>query len=197
VVSVVRRARGGAEVRTRSGWSGTFDRVVMAAHADETLAVLADADAEERRLLGEFRYQPNEAVVHTDASVMPRTRSAWSAWNYRVEADAAGRESTQTIYWMNALQGVSDRADYFVSINGGDTVAPGKIARRIAYTHPLFTLGAIRAQAELPGLNRRDPGQAVFFCGSYFRYGFHEDAFGSAVDLAEVLLGRPLGWEKA
>jgi len=197
VVAVTRLARGGAEVRTRSGWRRVFDRVAMASHADETLALMPDADGDERRLLGQFRYQANEAVVHTDASVMPRSRRAWASWNYRVESDAEGGASTQTIYWMNALQGISDRADYFVSIDGGASVAPDSIVRRIAYSHPLFTLGAIRAQDALPGLNRRDPGQSVFFCGSYFRYGFHEDAFGSAVDLAEVLLGRSLGWERA
>lgn len=189
VVSVRRLAEKGAEVRTRSGWSGRFDRVILAAHADQSLAMLSDADADERRLLGEFRYQPNTAVVHTDPCEMPRARLAWSSWNYRLSAGPDGSMRPSTIYWMNRLQGVSDRVDYFVSINGGAGVAPERVVRRIEYEHPLFSLGAIRAQAELPRLNRRSPGQAVFLCGSYFRYGFHEDAFGSAVDLCEVLTG--------
>jgi len=189
VTSVHRLAGGGAEVGTRSGWRGRFDRAILAAHADQSLAMLGDADAEERRLLGEFKYQANEAVVHTDAGEMPRTRVAWAAWNYRMDPLPGGGTRPSTVYWMNRLQGVSDRVDYFVSINGGTRVRPERVVRRIAYEHPLFSLGAIRAQASLPGLNRRSPGQAVYFCGSYFRYGFHEDAFSSAVDVAELLTG--------
>ena len=189
-VTFVRRlADGGAEVGTRSGWRGRFDRVILAAHADQSLAMLQDADAEERRLLGEFQYQPNEAVVHTDESEMPRARMAWAAWNYRIDAVPGGGTRPSTVYWMNRLQGVSDRVNYFVSINGGARVDPGRVLMRLAYEHPLFSLGAIRAQEGLPGLNRRSAGQAVFFCGSYFRYGFHEDAFSSAVDVAEILTG--------
>ena len=92
---------------------------------------------------------------------------------------------------MNRLQGVSDRADYFVSINGGGSVDPARVVRRIDYEHPLFTLGAIRAQPGLRRLNA-EPGRRVFLAGSYFRYGFHEDAFGSALDLARVLTGEDL-----
>lgn len=189
VIAVSRLAGGGAEVATRSGWRGRFDRVILAAHADQSLALLKDAEPEERRLLGEFRYQPNAAVIHTDRVEMPKTRLAWASWNYRIAVDADGRVRPSTVYWMNRLQGVSDRVDYFVSINGGVDVDPARVIRRIEYEHPLFSLGAIRAQAGLPGLNRRDSQQAVFFCGSYFRYGFHEDAFSSAVDLCEVLTG--------
>jgi predicted NAD/FAD-binding protein len=190
VVGVQRMPGGGAEVTTRSGWCGRFDRVILAAHADQSLRLLRDADVEERRLLGEFHYQRNLAVVHTDPCEMPRARLAWSAWNYRIKLDAEGRVRPATVYWMNRLQGVSDRMDYFVSINGGEGVSPDRVIRKIEYEHPLFSLGAIRAQALLPGLNRRSPGQAVFFCGSYFRYGFHEDAFSSAVDLCEGLTGK-------
>ena len=151
--------------------------------------MLQDADAEEKRVLGEFHYQRNLAVVHTDPCEMPRTRLAWAAWNYRIDLDAEGRVQPATVYWMNRLQGVSDRMDYFVSINGGRGVSPDRVIRTMEYEHPLFSLGAVRAQPLLPGLNRRSPGQAVFFCGSYFRYGFHEDAFSSAVDLCEMLTG--------
>lgn len=189
VVAVQRLPGGGAEVATKSGWRGRFDRVILAAHADHSLAMLKDADVEERRLLTEFRYQPNRAVIHTDAVEMPKARLAWAAWNYRIQVGADGKVQPTTVYWMNQLQGVSDQVDYFVSINGGRDVDPSKVIRTIDYEHPLFSLGAVRAQASLPKLNRRDPGQAVFFCGSYFRYGFHEDAFSSAVDLCEVLTG--------
>ena len=152
--------------------------------------MLADADAQERRLLGEFKYQPNSALLHTDASVMPKTKLCWSSWNYRIDFGADGKISPSTIYWMNRLQGVSDRQNYFVSINGENSVNPNTVLKRIQYEHPVFNLGAIRAQTELPKLNERMTN--VFFCGSYFRYGFHEDAFTSALELCRVITGERL-----
>ncbi len=192
-VAAVRRGASDVEVVLGDGRRERFDRVILACHADQALALMADADPAERALLGEFAYQPNEAVVHTDSSVMPRTRRAWAAWNYRIEPAAVGDAGvrTQTVYWMNRLQGVSDRANYFVSINGGGSVDPARVVRRIDYEHPLFTLGAIRAQPGLRRLNA-EPGRRVFLAGSYFRYGFHEDALGSALDLARVLTGEDL-----
>lgn len=187
--AVQRLSGGGARVILEDGEIREFDRVVLACHADEALALLSDADPEERRLLGEFRYQPNRAVVHSDPSVMPRRKLAWSAWNYRIAPARSGGTQSQTVYWMNLLQGVPGDVPYFVSINPGDTVDPRRIIREFPYEHPLFSLGAVRAQASLPGLNRRSPGQAVFFAGSYFRYGFHEDAFTSGCDCADALLG--------
>lgn len=187
VRAVTRLASGGARVVTATGTQETFDRVILATHADQALRLLDPPDREERQLLGEFKYQPNEAVVHTDTSMMPSCRRAWASWNYRVEAGAD--RQTQTIYWMNSLQGVSQLQDYFVSINGIDRIAPSQVLRRIQYEHPLFSLGTIRAQSKLPGLNRRSPSQAVYFAGSYFRYGFHEDALGSALDCARAIVG--------
>lgn len=181
----VRREAGGVKVTDVFGKTETYDQVIFASHADETLKMLSDADDLERRLLGEFKYQPNSALLHTDASVMPRSRLAWSSWNYRIDRTADGKISPSTIYWMNSLQGVSDRQDYFVSINGENSVNPSTVLKRIQYEHPLFSLGAIRAQAELPKLNQRMNN--VYFCGSYFRYGFHEDAFTSSLDLCRLL----------
>ncbi len=183
----VHRENGGVKVTDVSGRAEHFDHVIFASHADETLKLLADADASERELLGEFKYQPNSALLHTDASVMPKTKMCWSAWNYRTDRAADGKISPSTIYWMNRLQGVSDRQNYFVSINGENSVNPNRVLKRIQYEHPLFSLGAIRAQRELPQLNERMTN--VFFCGSYFRYGFHEDAFTSALELCRVLTG--------
>ncbi len=189
VVRVAREAAGGACVTTEDGVTERFDKVILAAHADQSLALLADADAEERRILSEFRYQPNLATVHTDESVMPRNRLAWSSWNYRMAPTGEGTIQPQTVYWMNELQGVSQRVNYFVSINGAESVRPEHVIRQIPYEHPLFSLGAIGAQRKLPGLNRRSPAQAVYFAGSYFRYGFHEDAFTSALDCARAVSG--------
>lgn len=189
---VVRLERGPAAVRvlTATGDAGMFDKVILATHADQALRLLAEPTALERELLGCFHYQPNTATLHTDASLMPRTRMCWASWNYRIKPGADGGIEPSTHYWMNSLQGVSDKTDYFVSINGADEIAEDKVVRRIAYEHPLFDLAALEAQKRLPELNRLSKDQTTYFCGSYFRYGFHEDAFGSAVALCRDLLGR-------
>jgi predicted NAD/FAD-binding protein len=187
---VVREGKG-VRVTTAAGIESTFDHAILACHGDQALRLLGDPTAEEKRVLGEFRYQPNTATVHTDASVMPRTRFAWASWNYEINRDARGGLSTATHYWMNSLQGVSDRQDYFVSINRPESIDPARVLRTIPYAHPLFSLGALRAQAVLPELNRRARGGSeTYLAGSYFRHGFHEDAFRSAVDLSGELLGR-------
>ncbi len=184
------RERGRVNVQDTRGQVESFDDVIFASHADETLKLLADADESERTVLGEFKYQPNTALLHTDASVMPRTKLCWAAWNYRIERAADGGGSSSTIYWMNCLQGVSERQNYFVSINGEHFVNPKCVLKRIPYEHPLFNLGAIQAQPSLPKLNERMTN--VYFCGSYFRYGFHEDAFTSALELCRQLTGERL-----
>ena len=201
VSSVTRLAAGGVEVRVPGAAPEHFDRVIVATHANQALRLLGDgADALERRLLSEFRYQPNLATVHSDEGVMPRTRLAWSAWNYRIGAPGEdGVARPQTVYWMNRLQGLRGDRNFFVSINAGDSVDRSRVHCEIAYEHPLFSLGTARAQAELPELNRRQPGQAVSFAGSYFRYGFHEDAFVSALECARAVSGERLwpelpGW---
>jgi predicted NAD/FAD-binding protein len=187
----VRRTGGGVQVTTASGATEHFDRVILAGHGHASLALLADPTADEARLLREFQYQPNTATLHTDAAVMPRTKLAWSAWNYSIARDAAGAVEPMTIYWMNRLQGVSDRENYFVSINRPDRIDPRKVLRTIAYEHPLFTLGAVRAQAGIPALNAAAQGTTeTYFCGAWTRYGFHEDGFLSAVNVARLLLDR-------
>lgn len=176
-------------VTTEDGRSEEFDKVILACHGDQALRILASPDRLEQRLLGEFHYQENLATVHTDASVMPRCRRAWASWNYRIDTDPNAGSASQTIYWMNSLQSVSNRTDYFVSINGEGTIRPERVLRKIRYEHPLFSLGAVRAQSELPKLNQQGRESGVFFAGSYFRYGFHEDAFTSALDCCRILAG--------
>src|SRR6478736_9208963 len=187
----VTRSPIGAFVTTADGITQRFDKVVLAAHGHESLALLGDATAEEARLLVEFQYQANTATLHTDASVMPRTRLTWSAWNYSLARDAAGGFESMTTYWMNRLQGVSDREDYFVTVNRPDRIAVDRRIKTIGYEHPLFTLDAVRAQAEIPGLNERAAGTTeTYFCGAWTRYGFHEDGLLSALNVARQLLGR-------
>jgi uncharacterized protein len=186
----VRREGARVKVTDDCGRMEIFDHVIFASHADETLKMLGGATEQESRLLGEFKYQRNSALLHTDSSVMPKTKLCWSSWNYRIDFTSDGKIRPSTIYWMNSLQGVSERQNYFVSINGESSVNPNTILKRIQYEHPVFSLGAIRAQKELPKLNERM--ENVFFCGSYFRNGFHEDAFTSALDLCRVLTGERL-----
>jgi predicted NAD/FAD-binding protein len=182
----VRRAPDGVQVSDESGHTAHYDHAILACHADQALQVLVDADDEERAALGQFKYQPNTALLHTDAQVMPRTARCWSSWNYRVNYDDVGRVAPSTIYWINRLQGIDTQRNYFVSINGEETLRPQSVLKRIHYEHPLFDDGAIRAQQQLPGLNERRTG--VYLCGSYFRYGFHEDAFSSALQLSRLFV---------
>lgn len=186
----VERVGGVVWVTATDGRRQAFDAVILATHADQALALLDDPTPPEREILGHFHYQSNAATLHTDESVMPRTRRAWASWNYETVLGPEGELEPATHYWMNRLQGVSDRQNYFVSINRAEHIAPQKVLRRIAYHHPLFDLGAIEAQRRLPQLNQRAAESTqTYFAGSYFRYGFHEDAFKSAVDLSALLLG--------
>jgi uncharacterized protein len=164
----------------KNGEKLEFDKVIFACHADQALKILDDPSADEKRLLSPFKYQKNTATVHTDESVMPKNKKTWSSWNYRIE-EINGELLPTTIYWMNNLQGVSEKKNYFVSINAfPNSIAKENLIKEIEYEHPLFDLAAINAQKELSLLNEKGP---LYFCGSYFKYGFHEDAFKSAVDL--------------
>ena len=190
-VTRVARTGGRIAVTTAGGARQEFDRVILATQADEAWRLLADPTAAESRVLSHFHYQKNIATLHTDQTVMPRNRRAWASWNYELARTAGGDFAPATHYWMNRLQGISDRESYFVSINRPESIAPSRVIRRINYAHPLFNLAATQAQAELPGLNRAaGGGTETYFAGSYFRSGFHEDAFMSAVNLSELLLGR-------
>jgi len=188
----VSRGPVGVTVTTGMGRTTAFDHVILACHADQALQLLADPVPDENRLLAEFKYQPNLATLHTDTRVMPRAKLAWSSWNYEVSGSRSGnRVSAATHYWMNSLQGVSDRENYFVTINPAAAIDPGKVLKTIPYEHPLFSLGAVAAQAELPALNlKAAQSTRTYYAGSYFRYGFHEDALLSAVNLSAQLLGR-------
>lgn len=188
-VAKVERIGSGVKVTPRDGEARTFDKVIFASHADQSLALLADPTPDEQRLLGPFRYQPNVATLHTDERFMPATPRCWASWNYRVEnkPDAA---PASTHYWMNRLQRLPSARNFFVSINADHSAAPEQVRKTIHYEHPLFDLAAIRAQQELPRLNQISSGQTTYFCGSYFRYGFHEDGFASAVALCRDFLGK-------
>ncbi len=180
----VKRINNKAIITLNDNSQHEFDKVIFASHANQTLAMLDAPTADEQRLLSPFKYEKNTATVHTDESIMPKLKKTWSSWNYRIE-ERDGKPLPTTIYWMNKLQDVSKNKNYFVSINAiPNSVDKTKLISVIDYEHPLFDVPAINAQKQLHVLNQTGP---LYFCGSYFKYGFHEDAFKSAVELCEKL----------
>ena len=184
----VTRENGKVKVHTKDGSSKEFDKVIIATHGDEALKLLDKPSGEEARLLINFKYQKNTAILHTDERVMPKLISVWSSWNYRIE-EKNNKLQPSTIYWMNSLQHLSKNKNYFVSINDPGNIDEKKIIKAIEYTHPLFDISAIQAQKDLDKLNKTGH---VYFCGSYFNYGFHEDALLSTVKLCNRLLNTNL-----
>jgi predicted NAD/FAD-binding protein len=174
-VEGVRRISGGVLVKARgAGWRH-FDAIFLACHSDQALAMLVDPTPMERTVLGAIRYQANDAVLHTDASLLPRRHLARAAWNYHVIADQ-GRVALT--YDMTILQRIESAAPILVTLNRSDVVDPAKILARMTYHHPLFTPEAVAAQARHAELNRG----RTFYCGAYWRNGFHEDGVASAFD---------------
>jgi len=180
----VRRLEGGGvEIADARGQHDRFDKVVMACHADQALALLDDADGAERGLLGRFDYSTNEVWLHADAALMPRRRKVWSSWNYVADRPDPASPVSVT-YWMNRLQGIPDAAPLFVSVNPGRRPAPHLAHARFSFEHPMYDAAAIRAQR---GLHALQGVRDTFFCGSYCGYGFHEDALSAGLDVAEQL----------
>ena len=181
--SAVRRTPQGAQVRDAAGHWDRFDRVVLACHADQALALLTDADERERGLLGRFAYSSNEVWLHGDESLMPKRRSAWASWNY--VADTGNRDRNVSVtYWMNRLQNLPGSTPLFVSVNPGRAPMPATAYSRFSFEHPMYDAAAIRAQREL---HRIQGVRGTYFCGSYCGYGFHEDALSAGLDVAEQL----------
>lgn len=174
-VHAVRRSAGGVDVSAADG-SHRFDRVVLACHSDQALALLDGASDLERHVLGAIRYQENEAVLHTDRSVMPRRRRAWASWNYRVPA-AHGDDRVFVTYHMNRLQSLRASEDFFVTLNARDRVDPARVVDRIVYHHPVFDADALAAQRLHAAI---DGAGGVHFAGAYWGHGFHEDGLRSA-----------------
>jgi predicted NAD/FAD-binding protein len=162
-----------------------FDEVVIATHADQALNLLADPTDAERKVLGAIPYQANEAVLHTDTSVMPNRRAAWASWNYHLT-----NSSPPTVtYWMNRLQSLDAPQDYLVTLNLTDRIDPAKVIRTIAYAHPVYTRegqAAQRRHADVSGVNR------THYCGAYWDWGFHEDGVQSALRVARAFRRSPV-----
>jgi predicted NAD/FAD-binding protein len=184
-VLAIRRDASGVRVRTAGGWE-SFDKLVLATHSDQALALLGDgASPEEREVLGAIRYQPNRAVLHTDASVLPHNKLAWAAWNYERAADAGDEPSVCLHYLLNLLQPLPWQQPVLVSLNPARQIDRTRVMGEFEYAHPVFDLAAVSAQARVPQLQgRRD----TWFCGAWTGYGFHEDGLKSGQAVARQLL---------
>jgi predicted NAD/FAD-binding protein len=163
-----------------------FDEVVIATHSDQALGLLADATDTEHEILGAIRYQRNDAVLHTDASMLPRRRRAWASWNYHL-LERPGDRTTVT-YHMNKLQSLSTDVQLCVTLNRTDAIDPERVLRTISYAHPVFTRDGVTAQRRAEEINGRN---RTSYCGAYWGWGFHEDGVASAARAAERLGGRP------
>ena len=185
-VEAIIRDSHGVEVRShdRAGTSHTarFDGVVLACHSDQALALLADPSPLERDVLGAIRYQANEAILHTDRSLLPRRRRAWAAWNYHLLPTPADR--VLVTYHMNTLQRLRASCEFCVTLNRPDAIDPAQVLKRITYHHPVFTPEAIAAQQRHREINGQ---RRTWYCGAYWGFGFHEDGVKSAMMACESL----------
>ena len=185
-VDEVRRNDDHVTVKPRGQEAERFDEVIVATHSDQALKLLADPTDREHELLGAIPYQPNEAVLHTDRTLLPRRRRAWASWNYHLLADPPGK-STVT-YHMNRLQSLSTDTQFCVTLNRTGAIDPEKIIRKIGYAHPVYTAQGEQAQQrhdEISGRHNR-----THYCGAYWGWGFHEDGVKSGIRAAEGLTGR-------
>ena len=165
----------------------SFDHVIVAAHADQALGMLADPSDREHEILGAFPYQPNQAVLHTDRALLPRRRRAWASWNYHLLDSPAGKPTVT--YHMNRLQALDADRELCVTLNRSERIDPAHVLRTIDYAHPVYTAAGARAQQrheEISGHGR------THYCGAYWGWGFHEDGVASAVRVAERLGGERL-----
>ncbi|WP_342620326.1 FAD-dependent oxidoreductase [Rhodoferax sp. GW822-FHT02A01] len=180
-VDSVRRDAQGVWI-SANGQTEHYDQLVLACHSDQALRLLADASPAERSILGAIRYQPNRAVLHTDNSVLPRTRRAWAAWNYERATDKVQESARVCLhYLLNQLQPLPFNTSVVVSLNPVRAIADRHVLGSYAYDHPVFDLAAIQAQKQVPTLQGK---QHTYFCGAWTGYGFHEDGLASGLDVA-------------
>lgn len=175
----IRRQDQGVMIRSLDSEQEQFDAVVVATHSDQALQMLADPTADEHAVLSSIPYQPNEVVLHTDTSLMPKRRKAWSAWNYRLPANPD--QMATVTYDMNTLQGIQSADRYLVSLNSSAMINPSKVLRRFEYDHPVFNQGCVEAQEQLLTINGAG---RTWFCGAWCGFGFHEDGVKSALRVA-------------
>lgn len=177
-VQKVQRTDSGVLITSTQG-EEHFDAVFIASHSDQALAMLADPSEAEQQVLGAISYQDNEVLLHTDESVMPQRKLAWAAWNYHLLEGEQGR--VPVTYNMNILQGFDCPEQFCVTLNNSDAIDQDKVLKRMNYQHPVYTPESVAAQARQADINTG----RTFYCGAYWRYGFHEDGVVSALDALE------------
>lgn len=162
----------------------TFDALVIATHSDQALELLTDPDQLERNILSAMPYQSNQVVLHTDQSLLPKSRRAWSSWNYRLQSNQSDKQLAKLTYNMNILQGIRADTTFCVSLNQTESINPDKIIQSFEYSHPVFTLEGMAAQRrwqEIAGINR------TWYCGAYWKNGFHEDGVMSGLRVVDSI----------
>jgi predicted NAD/FAD-binding protein len=160
-----------------------FDAVVLATHADEALKLLEDPSSEELAALSTWQYSRNRTVLHTDPAVLGPRRKLWAAWNYRRRIGAQPDSPVAITYYMNRLQRLKAKHDYFVTLNCDHQIDEQRVLYEVEYTHPIYTPQSPISQRAVRALNG---SRNTYFCGAYMRYGFHEDAVISALDVAAL-----------
>ncbi|MEX0340057.1 MAG: cyclopropane-fatty-acyl-phospholipid synthase, partial [Arenibacterium sp.] len=171
------------EIRCWGGEWESFDEVVMATHSDDSLRLLADPSAHEKSALGAIRYQPNEVVLHCDASVMPKRRNVWASWVYTEDSNRRSDQIDLT-YWMNSLQPIPKSDPHFVTLNTKREIREDLIYDQTVMRHPVYDLDALAAQSRV---QERNGTNRTWFCGAWVKNGFHEDGLSSAVDVVEAI----------
>jgi predicted NAD/FAD-binding protein len=175
-VAQVQRCKDRVIVTPQGAEAESFDRVIMACHSDQALAMLADPSDTERELLGAIPYQRNDTVLHTDNRLLPSIPKARASWNCLIPHSR--QEGVALTYWMNLLQSISAPVDFCVTLNSPEAIAPDTIIQRLVYHHPIYSTAAFEAQKrrdEINGVNRTS------YCGAYWGWGFHEDGVKSAL----------------
>ena len=181
-VEKIERTQSGIQVRMADSSLATFDRVIIATHADQALPLLERPSTLERELLGAWSYQSNDVVLHTDLSFLPPNKRLWAAWNYSRYAGDDLALPVSVTYSMNILQGLKTQSHYCVSLNPRRAIQDRHVVSRLVYDHPVFDFAALKSQSRLAQINFDD---RIKFCGSYFGYGFHEDAVAAAANVVE------------
>ena len=159
-----------------------YDKVVIATHADEALAIIENPTIEEKKILKNFKYRKNTATIHFDESIMPKNRKAWCSWNTAMNQGEIGK--TSVTYWLNQLQNLKINRDIFLTINPFREIPQDKIFKEVSFTHPYYDIAALSNQSNL---NKIQNKKNILFCGSYFGYGFHEDGIRSSIEMLKAL----------
>jgi len=175
-IKTIRRSDDAVHLTLADGTSERFDKVVVASHSDQALALLGDPDQSEREILGAIPYQANRVMLHTDRSLLPVRRVVWASWNYHIPAAETGRVALT--YDMNILQSLKTSQEFLVTLNQADRIDPEKVIQDLLYHHPVYTPRSVAARKRLSEINGR---RNTYYCGAYWGYGFHEDGVNSAL----------------